>query len=240
MITNPNASGMGSAAPAHAPSLSEKDRSVVQPWFDQSGLDIASPEWRAVWRALVSAGFAARQELLLWPTTAEDYVSDETRAAQTVKIAVTAGALYAKLDQGSRWPTVVPMGPGLGVEIILALFHKYPALVAQALAAPPEHRVDTVLAAASAQAVGVFPDARAALAALLANPPVDHRRSDETVPLGTSAVEDLVLTEATRDDVFAEHVIMRLAETHVDGLDYVLLPSATWFIMRAGSDPSSG
>lgn len=217
---------------AAALDLNEKDRSVVQPWFDLSGLAAASSEWSLVWQALVSAGFATRQELVLWSTTTEDCLSDETRAAQTVKLALTAGALYARTGHAPQWPTAVPMNAGLGVEIVLGLFHKYPDLIAQALATPPEIRVQHLIAAVSTQVVGVFPNACAALAALLTRPPANLRRAEETVPLGASAIEDLVLTEAIRDDVFAEHVIMRLAQSHLDGLDYVLLPSATWFIMR--------
>lgn len=218
------------------PRLRDDDRLVVAPWFEQSELDENSPEWAAAWAALVSAELAGERGLILWPTATEDCLASETRAAQTVQAAVGAGALYARHNSDSAGSRTVEMNAGLGVEVILALLHKYPTLVEQMLDAKRDQRVDFLLTAASARVVGVFADARAALTALLAAAYQQTRRTDDSSARPWPHVVNVVLTEAVRDDVFAEHVIVRLSEARVDALDYALLPSGNWLILQGDAN----
>jgi hypothetical protein len=206
------------------PSLRSHERAVLQPWFDLTGLDEQSAEWRSVWAGLVKAELAGEHGLTLWPVAGASQPRTDTVATQTVRLALVVGAHY-----GTACPEV---GPGGAVALVLELLYRDPDVLTVALNCPPKDGVQHILAVLAQRVTGVFADAPSALSsqidALRANVVAGER------PLAGDgeALVNLVLDEAVKDEVFAEHVLLQMNNANPSPLDVVLLPGGQWVVLK--------
>jgi hypothetical protein len=160
--------------------------------------------------------------------------ADNADTTDTADTAVLWNAAYPADDAAPAGDSQVDAG--IGVAVVLALFHACPAVLAGALALGPEHRAGRVLTELDARVAGIYDHAAGALAVQ-----VSAARTAQTTAapksrrLGSAwpPLVELVLREAIRDEVFAEHIIMRMAGTDF-GIGYVVLPDGRWLILHTG------
>jgi hypothetical protein len=242
------------------PAVQDHERPLLQPWFDLTGLDESSPEWGKVWRAITSAGLANGHGLILWPTPAEAEAEvglAQTIAARTIRVAMEAGARCAKAlpvsthsggttvehARSAAWPVsedLVPMTESLGVEVVLGLLHKVPSLVQATLSLSPQASVQRILAEIGARVVGVFADAPSALLAEIGLVRSVAAASGPEYGGPWHPLIELILQEVVNEDIFSEHVFLRLRETGVGGVDFVVLPSGNWMTFRLPNETAAG
>jgi hypothetical protein len=145
-------------------------------------------------------------------------------ATQTVRLALVAGAHYG---------TAVPeIGPGGGVAFVLEVLHRNPEMLATALNHPPQDAVQQILLVISERAIAVYPDACSALASHIVA--IRSAAAEHAIEPAEpwEALVDLVLDEAVKDDVFAEHVLLQMDKVDPKMLDVIVLPDGQWVVLR--------
>lgn len=163
-----------------------------------------------------------------------------TRRRHRRRYGTTLAADHAKPVTAPTLPTVGTVAPnaGLGVEVALAMLNRRPSLITDVLDVEHGTAVLRLLSEIDNRVVGLFDSASSALAAQLA-------MVRATALTETSIAEstlwhplvDLVATEATKDEVFAEHLLIRVRETGAASLDSEVLPSENWMTLHTGDLP---
>lgn len=237
----------------------DEPQAAYQHWVDITGLDTGTPQWQSVWQALRErdlvgeGGLRMREQDLADP----ELVPGRSVNSRIVQMALTAAARYPQAvlnpptpadDEEPRWPAeqtpgADPMDPVLGVEIALTLiFDHLPRFLEPAV----EQATNLLLDEMTARVVGVFPDASTALAALIEQTRRDQQptKKDQkaTPPLLQEwpPLVETILTQATKDEIFAEHIFVTTKATGAAHLSYAILPRSHWLILHTGplSQPS--
>lgn len=156
-------------------------------------------------------------------------------------LAVEAGVRYAELNTETRDAPIVgsggrvEVGPGVAVAVVLAFLNKHKHVGDDILRAPYEQRLARTVTELRKRVVGVFLGAPAALSALVTDARVNTVREVGAVALANRpwpAVVDFVVREAVKDDVFAEHIILQLDQSGIDGLGCIVLLDEYWLMLR--------
>lgn len=230
--------------PRHPPRrLNDDDRSTLAGWFAASGKDETSEDWAAAWSALVHAKLAGDHGLIRWPTSqdGQDEDPEDVFAAHKATLAVQAGAQFAQVNVTGKHAKDPPaegglqVGPGLAVGVVLAVLDRHKGFRRHLVSTPAEQRVLQAVTELHRLLVGVFEDACTALSALVGDARVNAARQMGAAALTSfpwPVIVDLVVREATKDVVFAEHLLLQLNQDKAADIGCVLLPSGEWVIMR--------
>lgn len=232
--------------PTAGPFQHSEPHAAYAQWVQITGLDDTTPSWELVWDAFGAHGLVEdghirqRKEDLADP----ELVPGDSVNARRVRVALLAGARYAaSIAQPEGLPAPeapgsgpYPIGPVLSVEIALALLHDHlpPAFLQQPVLEAAEQLVGKM----TAMGCAVYGKASYALAHEItaARAPADDGEGAAEAAVWPMLIET-ILTQAIHDEVFAEHILVVLNESHAP-LRFALLPRKHWLMYHL--PPTSG